>query len=86
MYQSFPQSFYNGKNNAMPIPQQKIANASDMAFEKPCETNNNSGGILKIFDNISIDDIIIIGLVILLLTEGNDDWLLIGLLVFLFMQ
>ena len=77
MYQSFPQSFYSEKSDAMPIAQPKVRQ------EKPCE---DSQGFLKIFDNLNIDDIIIIGLIILLLTEGNDEWLLIGVLIFLFMQ
>ena len=79
MYQSFPQGFYSEKSSAMPIAQQgKIIKRHNEPV--------SGGGILKIFDNLSIDDIILIGIMILLLTEGSDDWLLIGLLAFILLQ
>ena len=79
MYQSFPQNFYTEKSSAMPIAQPKAVNDEPRGIPQ-------TQGLFKIFDSLSLDDIILIGLVILLLTEGNDEWLLIGLLIFLFIQ
>jgi len=81
MYQSFPQEFYREQGDAMPIAK----TPSHLHKEVPHEALN-TGSFLKVFDNLNLDDIIIIGLIILLLTEGNEEWLLIGLLGFILIQ
>lgn len=43
-------------------------------------------GIKRIFGKLDIDDIIILGLIILLLLEDCDDYLLIGVLAYLFIS
>ena len=82
MYQSFPQGFYREQSDAMPIarpPETRDIGALP-------QTGGGMGGLLHIFDKLSMDDLILIGLIILLLTEGSEEWLLIGLLAFILMQ
>ena len=48
-----------------------------------CEDNKNTSFNLfnDVFKNLELDDIIIIGIILLLLYEGSEDWLTIGLLI-----
>lgn len=93
MYQSFPQKRICMSSNAMPIipkPETKENNCQDVCKEKEkkeeieeCDNNKNTSFNLfnDVFKNLELDDIIIIGLILLLLYEGSEDWLTIGLLI-----
>ena len=81
----------------MPIiskPEIKENKCPDVCEEKEkkkeiekCEDNKNTSFDLfnDIFKNLELDDIIIIGLILLLLYEGSEDWLTIGLLIVVLM-
>lgn len=71
MYQSFPQTVYTKKENAMP----KINRPKEVPT---CEKQEKS-----ILSHLEIDDLILIGILLILLSEDSDDWILIGLIVFL---
>ncbi len=71
MYQSFPQTVYTKKENAMPrIP--------TMREEQPKKTPLSKRNL-----NLQIDDIVLLGILVILLMEESDDWLLIGLVAIL---
>lgn len=71
MYQSFPQTVYTKKENAMPrIPQPP----------SPPKKKPNLGSL---FSGLEIDDIILIGILLILLSEDSDDFIPILLIVFL---
>ena len=71
MYQSFPQTVYTKKENAMP----KI---SGQKYPVKKKTLTDS-----FFSGLEMDDIILIGILLILLSEDKDDWILIGVIVFL---
>lgn len=71
MYQSFPQTVYTKKENAMP----KIS--------KPKELTPTKKPISSLFSNLELDDLILIGILLILLSEESDDWILIALVAFL---
>ncbi len=55
-----------------------------------CEKDHKKNNPLNLlfgdlFKSFEIDDIILIGLIILLLTEGEDDWIMIALLAVVFL-
>ena len=71
MYQSFPQTVYTKKENAMPqIPKSR---------EEPKEKNP----LQSLLKQLEWDDLLLIGILILLLHEDSDDWVLIALLAVL---
>lgn len=71
MYQSFPQTVYTKKENAMP------------KMPKPKEIVPQKKSPGSIFSNLEMDDIILIGILIILISEESDDWILIALVAFL---
>jgi hypothetical protein len=91
MYQSFPQKAYPEQSSAMPImpaPANFAPRPREDCEIAPVHKNNGLLNNLKIFDDLNIDDIILIGIIILLLTEGTgtEEWILIGLLAFILLQ
>ena len=71
MYQSFPQTVYTTKENAMP----KIS--------KPKEQSRPQKNLPSLFSRLELDDIILIGILLILLSEDSDEWILIALVAFL---
>jgi hypothetical protein len=68
--------------NSIPFPVEEI---EDHDHSAPAHYNNQQL-IPSFLKNIKQDDIILIVLIILLLTEGNHcDYLLVGVLVFIFL-
>lgn len=88
MYQSFPQRHYNRSNTAMPIIRE--------ASEKPCEKEKTeekcekepldiceppkSNPLSTLFGSLELDDIILIGIILILLYEGSNDILILAIL------
>ena len=72
MYQSFPQtSVYTKKENAMPKMPHR---------EAPQKKKSHFGSL---FSGLEADDIIVIGILLILLSEDSDDFIPIALLAFL---
>ena len=91
MYQSFPQNFYTDSSSAMPKSAAYFEKTEDYektekAVENKLPIKKQDGflsGFLNNFGNIKTEELILIGLVILLLTEENEEWILIALIGFL---
>lgn len=89
MYQSFPQRHYNRSNTAMPVikeRQEKQCEKEESA-EVKCEKevpevcdDKKSNPLSSLFGSLELDDIIIIGIILVLLIEGTNDILLLALL------
>lgn len=71
MYQSFPQTVYTKKESAMP----KMPRPKEITLPKKTGSS--------LFSNLEIDDLILIGILLVLLNEDSDDWILIALVAFL---
>lgn len=89
MYQSFPQKHISQSTNAMPVfkEQQKKEKRPEICEEKKEKIilkdekeKKDKNPSFDFLNKMSIDDIIIIGLIILLIYEGSEDYLTIGLL------
>ena len=82
MYQSFPQRHYNRSNTAMPVikeqPCEKKEKCENEKVECCDEKQNNP--LSNIFGSLEIDDLILIGIILILLYEGTNDILIIALL------
>ena len=50
---------------------------------KPKETEPIKKSPGSIFSNLEIDDLILIGILLILISEESDDWILIALVAFL---
>lgn len=81
MYQSFPQKSYTESSRiAMPIKTEVVYTKE----EKKPVTQNAIGDFLGDFiGNLKMDDLILIGLIIILLMEGSDDWIIIALIAYM---
>ena len=81
MYQSFPQRHYNRSNTAMPVIKEVPCETKEVKCEKEecCEEKQNNP-LSNIFGSIEIDDLILIGIILILLYEGSNDILIIALL------
>lgn len=88
MYQSFPQKHISKSASAMPVfkeipkveeltPQNSQPELKKIENQPKKEEKNP---LTELFQGLNIDDIIIIGLIVLLIYEGTDDYLTIGLL------
>ena len=85
MYQSFPQRHYSRSNSAMPIvkeaPKKEECTVIPEKCEKPCEADKNTCNPLgTLFGSLELDDLIIIGIILVLLMEGTNDILLLAIL------
>ena len=83
MYQSFPQKHYNRSNTAMPVIKEPPCEKKEIKCEKEigecCETKQNNP-LGNIFGSLEIEDLILIGIILILLYEGTNDFLIIALL------
>ena len=81
MYQSFPQRHYNRSNTAMPVIKEDPCEKKEIKCEKEecCEEKQNNP-LSNIFGSLEIDDLILIGIILILLYEGTNDILIIALL------
>lgn len=86
MYQSFPQRHYNRSNTAMPVIKDNTENTcgSEPITEK-CEKTDNCGAKRKnteenLIGSMALDDIILIGVILVLLLEGSNDILMLAIL------
>ena len=82
MYQSFPQRHYNRSNTAMPVIKEMPCEREtkcEKEKEECCEEKPNNP-IQNIFGSLEIDDLILIGIILILLYEGTNDILIIALL------
>ncbi|MBO5407819.1 MAG: hypothetical protein J6A61_00210 [Clostridia bacterium] len=71
MYQSFPQTVYTKQESAMPkIP-------------RPKEPPRKKKSLESVVSRLEIDDVILIGILLILLNEDSDEWILIALIAFL---
>ena len=86
MYQSFPQRHYNRSNSAMPVvkepPKKEECAVEERREELPCCNNENkaSNPLGTLFGSLELDDLIIIGIILILLMEGTNDILLLAIL------
>lgn len=94
MYQSFPQRHISKSTNAMPVFKQNtceqkkeipVRNEENMGIavvknENEHKAENEKNLLTDLLGNLNPDDVIIIGLILLLIYEGSEDWLTIGLL------
>ena len=95
MYQSFPQRHISKSANAMPVfkqnfPEEEKKEAESIEDEKAeiavvkkeneHNNENEKNPLTDLLGNLNPDDIIIIGIILLLIHEGSEDWLTIGLL------
>lgn len=82
MYQSFPQkSFTESSRSAMPIKPEVVYQKEE---KKEVAQNNFLGDFLGDFvGNLKMDDLILIGLILVLLFEGGDDWIIIALIAYM---
>lgn len=71
MYQSFPQTVYTKQESAMP----KIAKTKDSCSKKNPPRLS--------FSKLETDDILLLGLLLILLTEETDDWIPLLLVAYL---
>ena len=95
MYQSIPKRVYTTKESAMPrmtvspsfSAEKKecgaISDTFQMSNSKNMETNHNISKKPAIFKNMETDDMILIGLLLLLLSEEGDNQLLLAVVAFL---
>lgn len=74
MYQSFPQTVYTKKENAMP------------QMKKPQEEKKEDNPLQSFLSKTELDDWILIGILILLLHEDSDNWILIALIAVLLLN
>ena len=88
MYQSFPQRHYSRSNTAMPVireaekpceKKEEIPEKCEKETTDICETKNNNP-LSNLFGSLEIDDIILIGIILILLYEGSNDILLLAVL------
>ena len=89
MYQSFPQKNINRSNSAIPIikepPHEKCAPKKPPG-EQPCacppKPQQESCAAIpqNIFGSLKADDLVIIGILLILLYEGTNDMLIIAIL------
>ncbi len=83
MYQSIPKRVYTTKESAMPKFPSGIAEPSG---ERECEMSPKKITEKKapnFFKNLETDDLLLIGLLLLLLSEDTDNQLLIAVVAFL---
>ena len=81
MYQSFPQRHYNRSNTAMPVIKEAPCEKEKYENEKEeCCPEKPNNPLNNIFGSIEIDDLILIGIILILLYEGTSDILIIALL------
>ena len=93
MYQSFPQKHYVRSNNAMPVIKEcateekpKKQEICEIKKEAECLEKNKKNPFSNFFGSLELDDIIIIGLILILLFEGTNDIMtlaLLGVILFL---
>lgn len=83
MYQSFPQRHYSRSNTAMPVIKEQPCEKKEQKCEKEvceCGDEKQNNPLSNIFGSIEIDDLILIGIILILLYEGTNDILIIALL------
>jgi len=83
MYQSFPQRHYSRSNNAMPVIKEAPCEKKEIKCENEIKENcdeKSSNPLSNIFGSLEIDDLILIGIILILLYEGTNDILIIALL------
>ena len=81
MYQSFPQRHYNRSNTAMPVIKEAPCEEKEIKCEKEeCCDEKQNNPLSNIFGSVEIDDLILIGIILILLYEGANDILIIALL------
>ena len=71
MYQSFPQTVYTKQESAMP------------KIQRPKELPKKKKSLDSVFSRLEIDDVILIGILLILLSEDSEEWILIALVAFL---
>ncbi len=77
MYQSFPQKSYTeSSRSAMPIK-------TEVVYPKEEKKPTTQNFISDFVSNLKMDDIILIGLILILLLEGGDDWIIIALIAYM---
>lgn len=90
MYQSFPQRHYVRSNSAMPVIKEdnikeksKLQEFCKEKTEIECNDNNKKNPLGNFFSSLELDDIIIIGLILVLFFEGSNDIMTLALLGFI---
>ena len=83
MYQSIPKRVYTTKESAMPkIPIQRSVSTEQTENYFVSESSKKTK-IPKLPKNLETDDLLLIGLLLLLLSEEGDNQLLIAVVAFL---
>lgn len=90
MYRSFPQKHISESASAMPILKEIPPHNTKNEKKDKTEKENEEKKLIsekkdknpqnELLQGLNIDDIIIIGIILLLIYEGSDDYLTIGLL------
>lgn len=87
MYRSFPQGHYNKSETAMPVIRETAENPYiEEEEEKKCENAETEQKLLcdkpknSIFGSLKSDDIILLGIILILLLEDTGDIVMLAVL------
>ena len=86
MYQSIPKRVYTTQESAMPkMPAQTLYSGESRDREKVSALTQTSkqSSLFKSVKNLQTDDLLLIGLLLLLISEDGDHQLLIAVVAFL---